>query len=144
MCCAPTQIRNFNKISTIFTARKERVKYLLDSHKMKRNFRFTHSWNKTKQKMKWNADITKHKTRNKENQHLTVRTFIAARCLLTRQSKQMEADVLNALQSQAAYLPGGRDRDERLLMLIPVPNELQPWTKQNLDLSIKFLLSILR
>lgn len=56
----------------------------------------------------------------------------------------MEADVLNALQSQSAYLPGGRDRDERLLMLIPVPNELQPWTKQNLDLSIKFLLSILR
>lgn len=67
-----------------------------------------------------------------------------SRGLLTRQPKQMEADVLNALQSQSAYLPGGRDRDERLLMLIPVPNELQPWTKQNLDLSIKFLLSILR
>lgn len=56
----------------------------------------------------------------------------------------MEADVLNALQSQSAYFPGGRDRDGRPLILVPVPNELQPWTKRYLELSIKYLLSTLK
>lgn len=56
----------------------------------------------------------------------------------------MEADVLNALQCQPAYFPGGRDRDGRPLILIPVPSELQPWTKRYLEIAIKYLLSTLR
>ena len=56
----------------------------------------------------------------------------------------MEADVLNALQCQPAYFPGGRDREARLLLLVPVPNELRPWTKRHLELAIKYLISTLR
>uniref|UniRef100_A0A1B0CIV4 Uncharacterized protein n=1 Tax=Lutzomyia longipalpis TaxID=7200 RepID=A0A1B0CIV4_LUTLO len=48
----------------------------------------------------------------------------------------MEEDVLNALQSRSAFLPGGRDRDNNLLLVIPVPFELHPWTKPYLETSI--------
>uniref|UniRef100_A0A1B0CIV5 Putative sec14 domain and spectrin repeat-containing protein 1 n=1 Tax=Lutzomyia longipalpis TaxID=7200 RepID=A0A1B0CIV5_LUTLO len=56
----------------------------------------------------------------------------------------MEEDVLNALQSRSAFLPGGRDRDNNLLLVIPVPFELHPWTKPYLETSIKYILSSLR
>lgn len=59
----------------------------------------------------------------------------------------MEADVLNALQRPAAHLTGGRDRDGRPIILVPVPNEAQqpqPWTKKNLELAIKYMISTLK
>ncbi|XP_059614887.1 SEC14 domain and spectrin repeat-containing protein 1-B [Phlebotomus argentipes] len=55
----------------------------------------------------------------------------------------MEEDVLNALQTRSAFLPGGRDRDNNLLLVIPVPFELHPWTKPFLETSIKYILSSL-
>jgi hypothetical protein len=56
----------------------------------------------------------------------------------------MEADVLNALASQAAYLPGGRDSDGNLLLIVNVPCDVQPWSKQHLELSVNYLLASLR
>jgi hypothetical protein len=57
----------------------------------------------------------------------------------------MEADVLNALKTQPAFMPGAKDRDGNLLIVIPVPLEQQtPWAKENLDVVVKYYLSILR
>lgn len=56
----------------------------------------------------------------------------------------MEADVLNALKSKVAYLPGGRDNDSNLLIIFQLPYELQPWTKRYIEVSTKYLLSSLR
>lgn len=56
----------------------------------------------------------------------------------------MEADVLNALKSRVAYLPGGRDYDSNLLFIFQLPYELQPWTKRYIEVSTKYLLSSLR
>lgn len=55
----------------------------------------------------------------------------------------MEADVLNALKSQAAYLSGVR---ERPLIVVNVSNgELKAsWKKQPLDLCLKYLVNSLR
>lgn len=55
----------------------------------------------------------------------------------------MEADVLAALKTQAAYLSGAR---ERPLVIVNVPtNEIKPsWSKQPLDLCLKYLVSSLR
>ncbi|GAB0100258.1 SEC14 domain and spectrin repeat-containing protein 1 [Sergentomyia squamirostris] len=55
----------------------------------------------------------------------------------------MEEDVLNALQTRSAFLPGGRDKDNNLLLVIPVPCELHPWTKPYLETSVKYILSTL-
>lgn len=55
----------------------------------------------------------------------------------------MEADVLNALQSRSAYLTGGRDQNAHLIIVIPVPYEIQPWTKKNLELCVNYLLDAL-
>ncbi|XP_055626191.1 SEC14 domain and spectrin repeat-containing protein 1-B [Toxorhynchites rutilus septentrionalis] len=57
----------------------------------------------------------------------------------------MEADVLNALNTQTAYIPGGRDRDGHPLIVIPVPfYDNLPWMKGFLQTTIKYLLTILR
>jgi hypothetical protein len=56
----------------------------------------------------------------------------------------MEADVLNALKSRIAYMPGGRDHDSHLLIIFQLPYELQPWTRRYIELSTKYLLSSLR
>jgi len=56
----------------------------------------------------------------------------------------MEADVLSALQAKPVYLAGGRDRDDRLSIIVPVPHELQPWTKPYLEQSMKYILAALR
>lgn len=55
----------------------------------------------------------------------------------------MEADVLNALKSQAAYLSGVR---EHPLIVVNVPNgELKAsWKRQPLDLCLKYLVNSLR
>lgn len=56
----------------------------------------------------------------------------------------MEADVLNALSSKEnAYITGGRDRDGRLLIVIPVPYEIDSSNKVKLELCIKYLLQSL-
>lgn len=56
----------------------------------------------------------------------------------------MEADVLNALKTQSAYLPGGRNNDGHLMIVVHVPYEIQPWTKRHLELSINYILSAIR
>ncbi|XP_058831726.1 uncharacterized protein LOC131690174 isoform X5 [Topomyia yanbarensis] len=56
----------------------------------------------------------------------------------------MEADVLNALNTQTAYLPGGRDRDAHPLIVIPVPfYDSLPWMKGFLETTVKYILSTL-
>ncbi|XP_058459969.1 SEC14 domain and spectrin repeat-containing protein 1-B [Malaya genurostris] len=56
----------------------------------------------------------------------------------------MEADVLNALNTQTAYLPGGRDRDGHPLIVIPVPfYDNLPWMKGFLETTVKYILSTL-
>ncbi|KAL6428691.1 hypothetical protein ACFW04_007940 [Cataglyphis niger] len=52
------------------------------------------------------------------------------------------ADILEALESKLAYIPGGRDRDGRPLIVISVPPELDPTTKPKLDSLILYFLSI--
>ncbi|XP_046833263.1 uncharacterized protein LOC124430549 isoform X3 [Vespa crabro] len=52
------------------------------------------------------------------------------------------ADVLVALESKLAYLPGGRDREGRPLIVVNVPSELQPTTKPRLESIILYFLSI--
>lgn len=56
----------------------------------------------------------------------------------------MEADVLSALKSHAAYLCSGAR--ERPLIVVPVPNSevKTSWKKQPLDISLKYLLNSLR
>lgn len=54
------------------------------------------------------------------------------------------ADVLAALESKLAYLPGGRDREGRPLIVVNVPSELQPTTKPRLESIILYFLSIFR
>ncbi|KAI4499907.1 hypothetical protein M0802_005163 [Mischocyttarus mexicanus] len=57
-------------------------------------------------------------------------------------TKGLETDVLGALESKLAYLPGGRDREGRPLIVVNVPNELQPTTKPRLESIILYFLSI--
>lgn len=54
------------------------------------------------------------------------------------------ADILCALQARVALLPGGRDLEERPLLLVPVPAESTPWTKERLDLVLRYFASIFR
>ncbi|KAM0731550.1 SEC14 domain and spectrin repeat-containing protein 1 [Formica fusca] len=51
-------------------------------------------------------------------------------------------DILEALESKLAYIPGGRDRDGRPLIVISVPPELDPTTKPKLESLILYFLSI--
>ncbi|XP_019884311.1 titin isoform X6 [Camponotus floridanus] len=51
-------------------------------------------------------------------------------------------DILEALESKLAYIPGGRDRDERPLIVISVPPELDPTTKPKLESLILYFISI--
>lgn len=56
----------------------------------------------------------------------------------------MEEDVLNALRAQAVYLPGGFDRDAHHLVVVPLPNEMHPWTKVQLETCSEYILNALR
>jgi hypothetical protein len=56
----------------------------------------------------------------------------------------MEADVLNALKSRIAFISGGVDLDSNLLIVIQLPAELQPWTRRNIEVAIRYLTSSLR
>ncbi|XP_072764140.1 uncharacterized protein [Anoplolepis gracilipes] len=52
------------------------------------------------------------------------------------------ADILEALESKLTYIPGGRDRDGRPLIVISVPPELDPTTKPKLESLILYFISI--
>lgn len=54
------------------------------------------------------------------------------------------ADILEALESKLAYIPSGRDRDGRPLIVINVPPELDPTTKPKLESLILYFVSIFR
>ncbi|KAE8746088.1 hypothetical protein FOCC_FOCC007212, partial [Frankliniella occidentalis] len=51
------------------------------------------------------------------------------------------ADILCALQARVALLPGCRDAEERPVILVPVPAENVPWTKERLDLVLRYFAS---
>ncbi|XP_046807759.1 uncharacterized protein LOC111679299 isoform X8 [Lucilia cuprina] len=51
----------------------------------------------------------------------------------------MEEDVLNALQTRTAYLPGSFDRDGKIIFIVSLINELQSWQRKCLELSITYL-----
>ncbi|XP_015434391.1 PREDICTED: SEC14 domain and spectrin repeat-containing protein 1-B [Dufourea novaeangliae] len=51
-------------------------------------------------------------------------------------------DILEALESNLACIPGGRDRDGRPLIVVNVPSELQPSTKPRLESLIAYFLAI--
>lgn len=51
-------------------------------------------------------------------------------------------EIVGILQTKAACLPGSRDRDGRPLIIVQIPPELQPWTKDNLDLTLRYFSSI--
>ncbi|XP_073838148.1 SEC14 domain and spectrin repeat-containing protein 1-B [Musca autumnalis] len=51
----------------------------------------------------------------------------------------MEEDVLNALQSRTAYLPGSFDRDGKIIFIVNVINDLQSWQRKCLELSAAYL-----
>ncbi|XP_043587396.1 SEC14 domain and spectrin repeat-containing protein 1-B [Bombus pyrosoma] len=58
-------------------------------------------------------------------------------------TKSLQAvDILEALESKLAYIPGGRDREGRPLIVVNVPSELQPTTKPRLETLIAYFLSI--
>ncbi|XP_017478980.1 PREDICTED: uncharacterized protein LOC108368607 isoform X2 [Rhagoletis zephyria] len=51
----------------------------------------------------------------------------------------MEEDVLNALQTRTAYLPGGYDRTGKIIVVVNIINDLQLWNRRCLELSIAYL-----
>ena len=55
-------------------------------------------------------------------------------------------DVLEALEAKLAYLPGGRDREGRPILVVNVPIEPQDCstTKSKLERLMEYLLSIFR
>ncbi|XP_076170753.1 SEC14 domain and spectrin repeat-containing protein 1-like [Ptiloglossa arizonensis] len=58
-------------------------------------------------------------------------------------TKNLEAvDILEALESKLAYIPGGRDREGRPVVVVNVPSELQPTTKPRLESLVAYFLSI--
>ncbi|XP_076384943.1 uncharacterized protein LOC117223969 isoform X3 [Megalopta genalis] len=58
-------------------------------------------------------------------------------------TKNPEAvDILEALESNLANIPGGRDREGRPLIVVNVPSELQPNTKPRLESLVAYFLSI--
>lgn len=61
--------------------------------------------------------------------------------------REFEAvDVLEALESKLAYLPGGRDREGRAILVVNVPAEPQylSTTKAKLERLMEYLLSIFK
>ena len=58
----------------------------------------------------------------------------------------MEEDVLNALQTQTAYLPGGTDRSGKIVIVVNIINDQlqQLWNQKCLKLSIGYLKRSLR
>lgn len=60
----------------------------------------------------------------------------------------MDAATLQALQGRTVLLPGGRDRQERPVVVVPIPATTpdqppQP-VKDDLNIALKYLLSIFR
>lgn len=55
----------------------------------------------------------------------------------------MNSETIQALKSRAAFMPGGRDRDAHLLIVVSVPPELVPKSKEHLDLCLNFIIDTL-
>lgn len=56
----------------------------------------------------------------------------------------MEEDVLNALQTRTVYLPGGFDRNGKVIFIVNIVNDLQSWQRKCLELSVTYLKRSLR
>lgn len=56
--------------------------------------------------------------------------------------------ILEDLQSRAAIMPGGRDREKRPLILVPVPTEPATpnacYNTEQLDTCLRYYVSVLR
>lgn len=57
--------------------------------------------------------------------------------------KTRAVDVLEALESRLVYLPGGRDREGRPLIVVNVP-EAQTSTKTAIETLLRYLINIFR
>lgn len=55
----------------------------------------------------------------------------------------MNSDTITALKSRAAFMPGGRDLSGHLLVIVTVPPELVPKSKEYLDLCLNFIIDTL-
>lgn len=55
----------------------------------------------------------------------------------------MDNDTLSALKTRAAYMPGGRDLERNLLIIVTVPPELILKSKEHLDICLNFILETL-
>ena len=55
----------------------------------------------------------------------------------------MNISTINALKTRAAILPGGHDINQNLLFLVTVPSELQPKSRENLELCVNFIIEAL-
>lgn len=53
-------------------------------------------------------------------------------------------DILEALDSGLVYLPGGRDREGRPLIVVNIPSEPQPTTKTTLESLLRYFMKIFR
>ncbi|OXU25614.1 hypothetical protein TSAR_004154 [Trichomalopsis sarcophagae] len=63
--------------------------------------------------------------------------------MLSVSSKYEAANILEALESEIAYVPGGRDRENRALIVLDIPaGEPLPITRKNLELLIDYFLGI--
>lgn len=56
----------------------------------------------------------------------------------------MNANLVTALRTKSTYLPGGKDCDGNLLLVVNVPSQLHPKSKENFELCINFILESLR
>lgn len=55
----------------------------------------------------------------------------------------MNSDTITALKSRAAFMPGGRDHDTHLLVIVTVPPELVLKSKEYLDICLNFIIDTL-
>uniref|UniRef100_A0A336K5I0 CSON014777 protein n=1 Tax=Culicoides sonorensis TaxID=179676 RepID=A0A336K5I0_CULSO len=55
----------------------------------------------------------------------------------------MNSDTITALKSRAAFMPGGRDLHGNLLIIVTVPPELIPKSKEHLDICLNFIIDTL-
>lgn len=69
--------------------------------------------------------------------------FVSLPFLFLYSSRIMDADVLNALKTQAAYLAGSRDRPI-IIVKVPAAELKSTWKKQPLELCLKYLINSLR
>lgn len=75
--------------------------------------------------------------------HFFFLSFFSIYILRVQFSLTMDADVLSALKTQAAYLAGNRDRPI-IIVKAPAGELKSTWKKQPLDVCLQYLINSLR